>query len=334
MDFQSLTYIAWALLFVLLSVISAFACKYVTMRIILVSIFVYPFIFAALFFIFRHHTIVNSGNKTAFFERFKVGAHRGSHYGNIPENSLEAFAAAKMEGAQLVEMDLQTTSDGVAVICHDPNTLAVTGVDREISKMTLAEFKQLRFTLNNGSLPTFEEAVEWCVQNDMMMLWDIKDVTDNMTSTFSKLIQINNLYGKVIVSGFNPIDIYKVKSRDPNILTGFTYRSSELSTVDEDGVKPRFQGILHVIALMVDNVLTALVKSFAMPTFLGADMLLFHCNDVSRYGAMEARRNDMYMAAWTSNIREEMEFFLNYLHVPFLTDDARLAGRVARNLTP
>jgi glycerophosphoryl diester phosphodiesterase len=48
-----------------------------------------------------------------------VLAHRGQHAAH-PENSLAAFAAAFLAGADGIECDVQKTGDGAYVIVHDP----------------------------------------------------------------------------------------------------------------------------------------------------------------------------------------------------------------------
>ncbi len=64
--------------------------------------------------------------------------------GLYPEQSIAAARHALSLGADLVEMDVQYTRDGHPVICHDPNTGRVFGVDRLCRDMTLQEFMSLR----------------------------------------------------------------------------------------------------------------------------------------------------------------------------------------------
>jgi len=61
-----------------------------------------------------------------------------------PEQSIASARHALSLGADLVEMDVQTTCDGELVICHDPNTARIFGVDKLCSDMTLTEFMTLR----------------------------------------------------------------------------------------------------------------------------------------------------------------------------------------------
>ncbi|CAI5446073.1 unnamed protein product [Caenorhabditis angaria] len=322
-----LTFIAWIIIFVVFWIFTLLAIKFLTFRIILAIIFALPILFTILFFAFRIPVLTNDSNKIAFFENWKVGGHRGSSHDGIPENSLEAFLAVKNEGGQLAEMDIQITSDGVAVICHDSNVERVTGIDQDISSMTEAEFKNLTFIGTNISLPTFAEAVAFCVKNDLMMIWDVKNVDENLLKQFVIQIRTHNLYSKVIIAGFNPIDTYMVKLADSKILTGFTWRSWELSTTDEEATKQRFSGVLNAIANVLDIIAYCLARSLVLPKFLGSDMIFYHVNDASKYLAKSATDNNMYLAGWTSNNKTEMRWLRDYLKIPFLTDNVSMVPK-------
>lgn len=61
-----------------------------------------------------------------------------------PEQSIASARHALSLGADYVEMDVQFTCDGELVICHDPNTVRIFGVDKLCCDMTLNEFMTLR----------------------------------------------------------------------------------------------------------------------------------------------------------------------------------------------
>jgi glycerophosphoryl diester phosphodiesterase len=56
-----------------------------------------------------------------------VIAHRGAS-GYLPEQTLEAYARAVELGADVIEMDLVSTKDGVLIARHDPNLAISTDV--------------------------------------------------------------------------------------------------------------------------------------------------------------------------------------------------------------
>jgi glycerophosphoryl diester phosphodiesterase len=65
-------------------------------------------------------------------------AHRGDPIKHR-ENTLPAFMAAVDQGADMVELDCQLTSDGRVVVLHDPGLRRLWGLDREVRTMTWAE---------------------------------------------------------------------------------------------------------------------------------------------------------------------------------------------------
>ena len=69
-------------------------------------------------------------------------AHRGEPE-SFPENSLAGYAAVLQAGATWIETDVQITADGVAVLCHDPSLLRITGEDLIITDTDFADMQDL-----------------------------------------------------------------------------------------------------------------------------------------------------------------------------------------------
>ena len=67
-------------------------------------------------------------------------AHRGAH-AKYPENSLPAILAALDEGADGIEIDVHSTSDGVLVVHHDPELRD----GRQIAALSSKEFAAIEF---------------------------------------------------------------------------------------------------------------------------------------------------------------------------------------------
>jgi glycerophosphoryl diester phosphodiesterase len=82
----------------------------------------------------------------------KVIAHRGAA-AEAPENTLEAVARAIELGADLVEVDVHSTSDGVPVLIHDADLVRTHGVAKLVGDLELAELEKI--TAEHGTaLPT------------------------------------------------------------------------------------------------------------------------------------------------------------------------------------
>lgn len=90
--------------------------------------------------------------KTAAEHRVIV-AHRGAAGGNIPCNTLPAYEAALLQGADMLETDVSCTADGQLVIFHPGMEREHLGVDGRIEQMSWAEVSKLRY-LNGDRTPT------------------------------------------------------------------------------------------------------------------------------------------------------------------------------------
>ena len=65
-------------------------------------------------------------NRDGVFYPFRAIGHRGAA-GHAPENTLASFRKAAALGVRWVELDVQLTADGVAVLFHDDDLKRVTG---------------------------------------------------------------------------------------------------------------------------------------------------------------------------------------------------------------
>ena len=77
-----------------------------------------------------------------------VDAHRGASAW-FPENTLVAFEAAIASGADSVELDVQLSADGVAVVIHDDTVDRTTLGSGAVAQLTAAELA----ALDAGSWP-------------------------------------------------------------------------------------------------------------------------------------------------------------------------------------
>ncbi|HEY6389889.1 MAG TPA: glycerophosphodiester phosphodiesterase family protein [Bryobacteraceae bacterium] len=88
--------------------------------------------------------------------RVAVIAHRGEHL-HHPENTLPAYQAAVDAGADFIEVDVRTTSDGKLVMMHDATVDSQTNGKGAVKGMTLAEIRAL--DVHGAKAPTFDEVL-------------------------------------------------------------------------------------------------------------------------------------------------------------------------------
>ncbi|MBR2650759.1 MAG: glycerophosphodiester phosphodiesterase family protein [Clostridia bacterium] len=86
-------------------------------------------------------------------EKIIIAAHRGSSTGNIPCNTLPAYRAALLEGADMIEIDVDKSADGELFIFHPCMEAPHLGVKCRISEMAAKDVKELRY-LNYDRTPT------------------------------------------------------------------------------------------------------------------------------------------------------------------------------------
>jgi glycerophosphoryl diester phosphodiesterase len=133
--------------------------------------------------------LVCAGSAFAQTKKIMVIAHRGgvvdeSH----SENSLSSMEEAIRRGYTHVEVDVRLTKDGRVVCFHSDNMKAQTGVDRNISDLTLTEVRKAVLTRSNEQIPTFEE---YCarIANRINLMVDIKGTSDRFLEFYAKQIE-------------------------------------------------------------------------------------------------------------------------------------------------
>lgn len=91
-----------------------------------------------------------------FADALVAMAHRGFHGEGVTENSMEAFQRAVDLGYRYLESDLHVTSDGVAVMAHDPHLGRVAEGKEVIADLSWAELSTKRL-INGERIPRLEE---------------------------------------------------------------------------------------------------------------------------------------------------------------------------------
>src|SRR5947208_2872789 len=93
-------------------------------------------------------------------------SHRGEHLRH-PENTMPAFRAAVDAGADFIEVDVRTTSDGKLVLMHDASVDRRTDGHGDIAALTFDAIRQLDAGIKFGQqfagvkVPTFDEVLEF-----------------------------------------------------------------------------------------------------------------------------------------------------------------------------
>jgi glycerophosphoryl diester phosphodiesterase len=162
-----------------------------------------------------------------------VVAHRGASRAE-PENTLVAFDAALRAGADVVELDLRLTADGIPVVLHDPDVSATTDGTGLVHTLTLAEVKRLDASGGRGprqEIPTLPEALELAGRfRGAGVDLEIKNLPgepafdspeESILLSCLDALSASGFSGDVLISSFNWLTLERSKELAPEIPTGF-----------------------------------------------------------------------------------------------------------------
>jgi glycerophosphoryl diester phosphodiesterase len=97
-----------------------------------------------------------------------VIAHRGAS-GHATENTLAAFRLAAELGADMWEIDVQLSADGIPVVSHDAALERVFGASGEIAALSFAEIRK-----RTPDLPSLAEVIDLATDLDQSLYVEIK----------------------------------------------------------------------------------------------------------------------------------------------------------------
>ena len=146
-----------------------------------------------------------------------VLAHRGARR-RAPENTLEAFSAARDLGADGVELDVRRTRDGVLVLHHDP---------APPDGPVLATLEHAEVRDRFPSIPTLTEALDVCegllVNVEIKNLpWEADfDADESVADAVVDLVAARGGRDRVLVSSFHLPTVERVHERAPDLATAF-----------------------------------------------------------------------------------------------------------------
>ena len=149
----------------------------------------------------------------------EITAHRGSSK-MAPENTMAALEAAMEEMADYSEIDVQTTADGIVVLCHDLNLKRVAGVDRTLGSMTYSQLEQLdvgsHFSpeFNGERIPALREVLEAC-KGRMKLNIELKNIGNDtsLPEQVAALVKEYDMEDQCVITSvtvsYTHLDVYK-----------------------------------------------------------------------------------------------------------------------------
>ena len=133
----------------------------------------------------------------------KPFAHRGLHGAGIVENSRAAFEAAIAAGHG-IELDVQASADGQAMVFHDYKLERLAGRDGLVVAMKAAELQRLRLTGTDETIPTLAEILA-LIAGRAPLLIEVKTPERDVAGlSRSVAAALAGYEGAVGVMSFNP----------------------------------------------------------------------------------------------------------------------------------
>ncbi|HEX5903655.1 MAG TPA: glycerophosphodiester phosphodiesterase [Actinomycetota bacterium] len=156
-----------------------------------------------------------------------IVAHRGAS-STRPENTLASFEEAIALGAQIVELDVRLSRDGVPIVMHDPVVDRTTDGTGFVHELTAAELTALRVG-PDATVPTFAEVLE-AASGRAALAVEIKNIPgepaydpagEPIVAAVHAELERSVFGGVALVISFNPSSIEASKALAPDVPTGF-----------------------------------------------------------------------------------------------------------------
>tara|TARA_R110002110_G_scaffold171307_6_gene373638 strand:+ start:1670 stop:2431 length:762 start_codon:yes stop_codon:yes gene_type:complete len=213
-------------------------------------------------------------------------AHRGLHDVNDgrPENSRAAVRAAIAAGYG-IEIDVQLTADGAAMVFHDYALDRVTANTGAVRLLSAADLAKIGLKGNDEGIPPLDEVLD-LVAGQVPMLIELKDQDGGMGADVGPLEKavaaaLQGYNGDVAVMSFNPHSVGRMAELSPDVPRGIVTSAYRY----EDWPLPR--GICDALRNVPDFDRT------------GASFISHEVGDLARPRVAEIKAQGAMICCWT-----------------------------------
>jgi glycerophosphoryl diester phosphodiesterase len=159
-------------------------------------------------------------------DRVLVIGHRGAE-ALAPENTWAGLSRGYDAGADLLEVDVQLTSDGEAIVFHDFTLQPKLGDPRWVRDLAWDELRGFDVgrwfgpSFSGERIPRFAEVLDWA--RGRVALWlDLKhgfDYADagRLEATVVDLIEAAGMEDQVLISSWDQVALARIRARKPEI---------------------------------------------------------------------------------------------------------------------
>lgn len=157
-----------------------------------------------------------------------VTAHRGDHH-RAPENTLGSVRDAIAAGADLVEIDVQLSRDGVLVVTHDSDFSRLAGVATKVWDLTYEQIRAIPLHASGtpGSKPEFVPTLDEVLvlaRDGIRLNIELKYYGDHQPRLAERVVQAlqkHQMTSRVIVQCLEYEPLQELRGLAPGIPTGY-----------------------------------------------------------------------------------------------------------------
>ncbi len=238
-------------------------------------------------------------------------AHRGG-LGLSPENTIVSFQRAIKEGADILELDIRSTSDSILVLLHDETVDRTTNGKGKISELTLKEAKKLnagyRWTENdslsfpfralNIKIPTFDEFLTNF--KDYKLNIEIKQHDKFIAKKLCDYLKENQIEDNIVIGSFND-----------EVLDEFRYHCPDVATSPGRDEIRTFYGFSYIY---LNKFYYPKSDIYQLPEFFGTTHVL------TKRFVNAIKQKNIPIFVWTVNDPDEMQRFIDLGVKGIITD--------------
>jgi glycerophosphoryl diester phosphodiesterase len=217
-------------------------------------------------------------------------AHRGLHdeARGVIENTPSAIAAATAAGYG-IEVDLQITLDGDAVVHHDDALGRLTEGTGRLNAMTVAEIKRVAFKATADRIVTLAELVD-LVAGHAALLLELKSHGDGDRRLPARVAAVLSRYrGPVAAMSFDPRHVRALKEYAPTLARGLVAERRRRKSRIDGFAKPQQRAFVY---------LGDLVNA-------GPQFIAYSVKDLPALAPLCARYLGLPLLAWTVRTAQE-----------------------------
>ena len=194
--------------------------------------------------------------------------------GHAPANTLAGIRKALAFGVDAIEIDVQTSADGVPVLMHDMTVDRTTNGSGDVASLSLDELRAL--DAGGEPVPTLTEVLDLTIAKAVLVI-EIKQ--PGTEERIAKVVRETKALGDAMVWSFFPPALEGMRSAEPRLPAGLLISAESL---------PRWP---HMRELAVRIGLQAVSVFFA---------------GINEEIARDCQRSGLALYAWTVDSKREM----------------------------